>query len=101
MFTLKTADWECVNDMQTIISDANKIQHLFSSDDQLALWHAIPAIEEFQTAWETKHDLDKYVLYKVALNRALKKIAKYYSKFDEKDVYVLALGKSTILFVHN
>ena len=87
--------------MQTIISDANKIQHLFSSDNQPALWCAIPTIEEFQTAWETKCNLDKYVLYKVALDCTLKKIAKYYSKFDEKDVYVLALGKSTILFVRN
>ncbi|KIM57745.1 hypothetical protein SCLCIDRAFT_28596 [Scleroderma citrinum Foug A] len=67
-FTLKTADLEHVNDMQTIISDTNKIQHLFSSDDQLALWCAIPAIKEFQTTWETKHNLDKYMLYKVALN---------------------------------
>ncbi|KIM61212.1 hypothetical protein SCLCIDRAFT_26022 [Scleroderma citrinum Foug A] len=90
-FTLKTANWEHVNDMQMIIFDANKIQHLFSSDDQLALWHAIPTIKEFQTTWETKRDLDKYVLYKVALNCVLKKIAKYYSKFDEKDIYVLAL----------
>ena len=81
--------------MQSIISDANNIQHLFSSNTHPTLWHAIPAIKEFQTAWETKHDLDKYALYKVALKRGLNKIGKYYSKFDDKNVYVLTLGKST------
>lgn len=94
-FALDPADWECVNYMQSIISNANDIQHLFSSNNQPTLWHAIPAIDEFQTAWETKCDLDKYALYKVALKCGLNKIGKYYSKFDDKDVYVLALSKST------
>ena len=82
--------------MRSIISDTNNIQHLFSSNTHPTLcWASIPAIKEFQTAWETKHDLDKYALYKVALEHGLNKIGKYYSKFDDKGIYVLALGKST------
>ena len=37
--------------------------------------------------------MHNYNLYKDALYQALQKLGKYYSKFDEKNVYVLALGK--------
>ena|SRR6266478_4195523 len=90
---LKSSDWECVNDTRSILSDADSIQHLFSYENKPTLWRAIPAFEELQTAWEGKRALQKYDLYKDALDRALQKLGKYYSKFDEKNVYVLALGK--------
>ena len=90
---LKPANWDHVHDTCEIITDANTIQHLFSHESQPALWHAIPVFEGLQTAWEEKHDSSKYAPYKAALTRALDKIKKYYSKFNEKDVYVLALGK--------
>jgi hypothetical protein len=92
-FTIKSCDWERVNDTHTILSDANSIQHLFSYENQPSLWRAIPAFEELQTAWEEKCALQNYSLYKASLDRALQKLDKYYSKFDEKYVYVLALGK--------
>ena len=92
-FTLKSADWDRIRDTHEIIADANAIQHLFSHESQPALWRAIPVFEELQTAWEEKRDSLKYAPYKAALTRALDKIKKYYSKFDEKAVYVLALGK--------
>ncbi len=74
-------------------SDANSIQHLFSYENQSTLWCAIPAFEELQTVWKEKRALQNYNLYKDALDHALQKLGKYYSKFDEKNVYVLALGK--------
>jgi hypothetical protein len=79
--------------VHTILSDANSIQHLFSHENQPTLWRAIPAFEELQTAWEKKRASRDYNLYRDALDRALQKLGKYYSKFDEKKVYVLALGK--------
>lgn len=91
-FTIKSSDWERVNDTHAILSDANRIQHLFSYEKQPALWCAIPAFEELQTAWEEKRTTQKYNLYGDALDRALQKLGKYYSKFDQKKVYVLALG---------
>ena len=91
-FAIKSSDWERANDTHAILSDANSIQHLFSYEYQPALWRAIPAFEELQTAWEEKHASQKYNLYKDALDRALQKLYKYYSKFDQKNVYVLALG---------
>ncbi|KAG0696745.1 hypothetical protein DFH29DRAFT_1004341 [Suillus ampliporus] len=92
-FTFKNADWECVNDACEIIADANNIQQYFSSETQPTLWHTIPAIEELQTAWEMKHDLPKYEIYKDAIQAGLDKIGKYYWKFDDKPVYVLVLSK--------
>ncbi|KIK77281.1 hypothetical protein PAXRUDRAFT_167378, partial [Paxillus rubicundulus Ve08.2h10] len=92
-FALKPLDWECVNDMKVIISDANDIQQYFSDEEQPTLWHAIPAFEELQTAWEGKQDNPKYLLFKNTLCNGLDKISKYYNWFDEKPVYILALGK--------
>ena len=90
---LRSSDWEHVNDTCTILSDADSIQHLFSYENEPILWHAIPAFEELQTAWEGKCALQKYDLYKDALDCALQKLGKYYSKFNEKNVYVFALGR--------
>lgn len=98
-FTIKAPDWEHVNDMQTIVSNTNSIQHLFLYNDQPAVWCAIPTFEELQTTWEEKHDLHKYALYKDALNHTLQKLNKYYNKFDDKSVYILALGKYSNLLV--
>ncbi|KAG2031881.1 hypothetical protein BDR03DRAFT_875011 [Suillus americanus] len=90
-FTLRTSDWEHMNDVQTVISDANDTQQYFSSEQQPTLWHAIPAIEKLQTAWEMKNELLQFALYKEAIQKGLAKIRKYYSKLDDKPVYVLAL----------
>ena len=49
-------------------------------------------IEELQMAWEAKNKNPKYTLYKNAILTGLHKIGKYYNKFDEKPVYILALG---------
>lgn len=76
------------------MSDANNIQHLFSSTSHPVLWRAIPAFEDLQTAWEEKRATNKYKMYAAAIDSGLEKLRKYYHKFDEKDVYVLALGKS-------
>ena len=74
--------------------NANKIQQCFSGEKQPTLWCALPAIEQLQTAWEAKHNNPKYAIYRMAIDDGLKKITKYYSHFDEKPAYVLALSKS-------
>jgi len=57
------------------------------------LWHVLPAIEALQTAWEAKCDDPHFAIYYDAINEGLTKLQKYYSQFDEKPSYVLALGK--------
>ncbi|KIK84155.1 hypothetical protein PAXRUDRAFT_152961, partial [Paxillus rubicundulus Ve08.2h10] len=94
-FIFKASDWKHANDMCSIILDANNIQHIFSHKDQAMLWHVIPAFEELQTSWEAKLNVPCYMLYKDAIQQGLTNIGKYYNKFDDKPVYVLALGEST------
>jgi len=60
------------------------------------LWRALPAIEELQTAWEAKCDDPRYRIYKPAITDGLNKLNKYYSRFDEKPGFILALGNSLI-----
>jgi hypothetical protein len=72
--------------------DANRIQQLFSSETKPTLWRAVPAIERLQTAWESKRDDKKYVIYRNAINDGLAKLQKYYMRFDDKPAFVLALG---------
>ena len=49
-------------------------------------------IEELQTAWEAKHDNPRFAVYRTAIKDGLMKLNKYYSRFDEKPAYILALG---------
>ncbi|KAI9451129.1 hypothetical protein F5148DRAFT_957179, partial [Russula earlei] len=55
------------------------------------LWCALPMIEQLQTAWEAKSQDDHFSLYHDVMNNGLTKLQKYYSHFDEKPIYVLAL----------
>jgi len=57
------------------------------------LWCMLPVIEELQMAWEVKRDDLKYNLYWDAIQDGLNKLSKYYSHFDQKPSYILALGK--------
>jgi hypothetical protein len=75
------------------LQDSNRIQQCFSSEKEPTLWRALPALEDLQTAWETKHANDKYLLYKAALSAGLDKLKKYYFRLDEKPSFVLGLGK--------
>lgn len=78
------------------MSDANSIQQIFSHDHLATLWRAIPAFEELQTAWENKLNSATFELYHEGIRNGLEKIRKYYSKFDEKPVFVLALSKFSV-----
>jgi hypothetical protein len=90
-FKISEMDWVRVLDAKSILEDSNHIQQYFSSEHKPTLWRALPAIEELQTAWEAKHDNPQYAIYKDAINDGLTKLNKYYSRFDEKPSYVLAL----------
>jgi len=51
-------------------------------------------IEDLQTAWEAKLADAKYALYHDAISDGLEKLKKYYSRFDQKPSFILALGES-------
>ena len=58
-------------------------------------------IKQLQTAWEAKCDDLKYALYRSALSDGLSKLNKYYSRFDEKPAFILALGQSMSAIILN
>jgi hypothetical protein len=80
-----------------ILVDSNRIQQTFSAEKRPTLWRALPAIEELQTAWEAKRDNPRFAKYKTAIKDGLTKLNKYYSRFDEKPSYILALGMSFLI----
>ena len=111
-FTLSETDWDRVKEaceilavhellviiatkLNIIIQDSNRIQQSFSAEKRPTLWRALPAIEELQTAWEAKRGNPRFAVYRNAINDGLEKLNKYYSRFDEKPAYILALGKLT------
>ena len=57
------------------------------------LWRALPLIEDLQTAWEAKLKERRYTIYHNAIQDGLDKLKKYYSRFDQKPAFILALGK--------
>ncbi|KAF8495240.1 hypothetical protein F5888DRAFT_1616033, partial [Russula emetica] len=91
-FQLADADWGRVKDAQDILKDSRALQHCFSSEQLPMLWRALPAIEALQTAWEAKHDDPHFAIYYNVIDEGLAKLKKYYSRFDEKPSYVLALA---------
>ena len=70
--------------------------HHFSAEKRPTLWRALPVIENLQTAWEAKCNSLKYALYHDAINNGLDKLNKYYSRFDQKPCFILALGRSPL-----
>jgi hypothetical protein len=73
--------------------DSNQIQQYFSTEKQPTLWRALPAIEELQTAWEAKCHKRSFAKYHDAIDDGLMKIKKYYSHFNEKPAFIIALSE--------
>lgn len=72
--------------------DSNRVLHQFSAEKHPRLYRALPALEDLQSSWEEKLEKPRFELYHNAIKDGLAKLMKYYSKFDEKPAYVLAIG---------
>ncbi|KAG6914572.1 hypothetical protein DXG01_016564 [Tephrocybe rancida] len=90
-FSLNNANWEHVKDAMDILADSNRVLHYFSAEKQPTLCCALPTLENLQLAWEDKFKKLRYSLYHAAIRDGLAKLIKYYTQFDEKPVYILAL----------
>ncbi|KAG6904650.1 hypothetical protein DXG01_008378, partial [Tephrocybe rancida] len=90
-FSLNDADWALVEDAKAMLADSNCVLHYFSSEKQPTLWRALPALENLQTEWEDKLFKHRWALFHAAIRAGLAKLIKYYTKFDHKPVYILAL----------
>ena len=80
-----------------IYQDSNRVLDQFSADKHPSLYHALPALEDLQTAWEAKLEDPQLEIYHDAIKDGLAKLMKYYCRFDEKPAYILALGKFCIV----
>jgi hypothetical protein len=87
----------CTVTNSNFLQDSNKVQQSFSSENEACLWQALPFIEELLAKWEKKRDgirgYEQFSIYKMAIQDGVNKLRKYYCKFDEKLVYILALSK--------
>jgi len=90
---------ERVIEASEILAVCEWIQQYFSAEKCPTLWRALPAIEELQTSWEAKCDKMQFSTYCTAINDGLSKLNKYYSQFDEKPAYVLALSMCLFEFL--
>ncbi|KAG6914815.1 hypothetical protein DXG01_015163, partial [Tephrocybe rancida] len=90
-FILNDGDWKWVEEAKTIIMDLNCVLHYFSAEKQPTLYCTIPAIKNLQTAWEDKLSKLIFALYHNAIRDGLAKLLKYYSQFNEKLAFILAL----------
>lgn len=88
---MEELDWDRVLDAQEILSDSKHVLHHFSAEKHPTLYRALPAIEELQSMWEMKASNLAYSIYHDAIRDGLTKLGKYYSRFDNKPVYILAL----------
>ncbi|KAF8867872.1 hypothetical protein BD779DRAFT_1685139 [Infundibulicybe gibba] len=77
-FELSESDWATVLDTWMILEDSHRVLHHFSKDKRPSLMG------------EETGDVH-FAKYFNGLNDALAKIKKYYTKFDDKPVYVLSL----------
>lgn len=77
--------------------DSNRVLHHFSADKHPSLYRALPALEDLQSAWESKLKDRRYEIYHDAIRDGLAKLMKYYCRFDEKPAYILALSKFYII----
>ncbi|KAM6500774.1 hypothetical protein JOM56_003788, partial [Amanita muscaria] len=90
-FRLSDGDWGRIKAARDILEDSNRVQQVFSGRTQPTLWRALPVIEELQTRWEKRLKDPLFAPYHSALEDGLGKLRKYYSRFDEKPAYILAL----------
>ncbi|KAN0111926.1 hypothetical protein V8E52_008016 [Russula decolorans] len=82
--------WERVSEASHILAQS------FSAEKEPTLWRALPTIKELQTAWKAKHDKPVFAKYRDAISDGLEKINKYYSRFNEKPAFILALGEECL-----
>ncbi|KAJ3714782.1 hypothetical protein C8R42DRAFT_590961, partial [Lentinula raphanica] len=90
-FKFSSRDWDRVKDCLSILEHPARIQQLFSSSKTVSIYKAIPAFEVLLTQWENMLQDTRYQLYHSAVEAGLKKLQKYYTRFDEKPAYILSL----------
>ena len=62
---------------------------------------SLPSKTELQLGWEDKLKSHKFIKYAGTIKKGLMKLGKYYSKFDDKPVYILMLSELAGCWLHD
>ncbi|KAF8676686.1 hypothetical protein AX14_004846 [Amanita brunnescens Koide BX004] len=99
-FMLSADDWQRVSDADICTHAGLNMRtptgcSIALSEKKATLWRVLPLIEDLQTCWEKKQDstrgVERFAIYRNAIQDGLDKLKKYYNQFDEKPAYILAL----------
>ena len=74
------------------LQEPRDAQASFSSETLPTVWRAIPTLECLQNQWETMAHTPKFAPVRVAIEKGLEKVRKWYKTVNENDVYFVCLG---------
>ena len=84
-------EWAHIHVLLALLGKAEEAQHLFSSDHGPAIHLAIPGLEALHKAWYSHANKAKYMDFWMGLEASVDKIAKYYERSVDSDMYIMAM----------
>ncbi|KZT00108.1 hATC-domain-containing protein, partial [Laetiporus sulphureus 93-53] len=84
-------EWKHVKSFQRVLQIADFWQQHFSSENDLALHLALPALKDLHAQWTAKLEDPAYAHFTNGLQAGLAKIAEYYDKTGDNDAYVFSI----------
>lgn len=84
-------EWFRICTLLALLGKSEQAQQSFSSDRGPAVHLALPALEALHKAWHSRSLKRDYVDFWEGLEAGVKKIAGYYEKSAESDVYIMAM----------
>jgi hypothetical protein len=84
-----------------IIQHPRDAQATFSSETHPTVWRTIPTLECLLVNWKTMSKIPKFAKVKVALEKGIAKIEKWYKATSQTDIGFTCLGMCFIYFRHS
>ncbi|KAF8801155.1 hypothetical protein BYT27DRAFT_7342075 [Phlegmacium glaucopus] len=92
-YYLTSAEWTLLELMREVLQEPRDAQASFSSETAPTVWRTIPILECLQEHWEIMAKTSKFRPVKLAIEKGLAKLNKWYKAIDETDVYFICLGE--------
>lgn len=87
---LSDVEWAVLQDFEAILNVPHQVQQTMSKEANPVLSGSIPAFEMFMTTWERLGE--KHPRLKPFTDIGLRWATKYYSRMDNTDAYIVAMG---------
>ncbi|PCH36864.1 hypothetical protein WOLCODRAFT_83227 [Wolfiporia cocos MD-104 SS10] len=88
---LSNNEWDRVRKLVDLLTHSDNAQHTFSSDSGPTLHLALPAHKALHRSWTIQIEHIKYNEFKHALEVGTSKIAGYYDRTADSEVYIFAM----------